>query len=200
MPLRLPPLRSTSLVFAPGEVELSLLLSVHEDGEPESNEFFDLFLYDPWGGARLGAQQRTRVTVVDAQSNSSTSDHTLTAFYLGEGEGEAGDTHSIVAGTVDNVTLVSKDVLGRERGFGGDVFAVWVEAKELEALEVREAAWSFRPRRTPRTQAVCTTFVAPLCLAVLPSLFPSFQLVRPRHSPYLSVWSGTTNTQRPSEI
>lgn len=147
LPLLLPPFRSNSLVFAPGEVELSLLLSVHEDGEPETNEFFDLFLYDPWGGARLGSQQRTRVTVVDAQTNSSTSDHTLTTFYLGGEEGEAGDTQSIVAGITYNVTLVAKDALGRNRGFGGDVFAAWIEAKELESFEVREAAWSFRPRR-----------------------------------------------------
>ncbi|CAM9128397.1 unnamed protein product, partial [Laminaria digitata] len=129
---------SNALVFAPGEVELSFLLSVHEDGEPENNEFFYLFLYDPWGGARLGAQQRTLVTVVDAQTNSSAIDHTLTTFYLGQGEGEAGDTHAIVAGAVDNVTIVTKDALGRERGFGGDVFAVWVEAKRQGMLDGEE--------------------------------------------------------------
>lgn len=144
------PLRSNALVFAPGQVELSLLLSIHEDGEPESNEFFDMILYDPWGGARLGSQHRTRVTVIDAQTNSSSSDHTFTTFYLGGEEDDAGEAYSIVAGTVENVTLVAKDALGRERGFGGDVFAAWVEAVkgqgilDGEEFEVREAVWSFR--------------------------------------------------------
>ena len=85
---RLPP--SNDLVFARGAVELSFLISVHQDGETESSEFFDLVLYDPWGGARLGAQHRTRVTIVDAQTNSSTSDHNLTSFFLGGVTDEAG--------------------------------------------------------------------------------------------------------------
>lgn len=72
------PFASTSLTFAPGVVELSFLVGVHPDGVPEESEFFDLSLEGPWGGARLGAQHRTRVTVVDADGNGTTTDYAKT--------------------------------------------------------------------------------------------------------------------------
>eukprot|EP00752_Nemacystus_decipiens_P001537 g1506.t1 len=60
---------SDELIFAAGVVELSILLSIHEDGEAEDDEHFDLFLYEPWGGARVGSQHRTRVTIYDAEAD-----------------------------------------------------------------------------------------------------------------------------------
>lgn len=123
------PGNSTSLVFAPGVVELSFLISVHQDGEPEPNEYFDLFLDEPWGGARLGAQQRTRITVIDHDSNGSTTDHMLSEWMdASVAVGFGDDRVQAIAGVTSNFTVVSRDALGRERGQGGDVFAVWVEA------------------------------------------------------------------------
>lgn len=139
------PTCSDELIFAPGVVELSILLGIHEDGEAEDDEHFDLFLYEPWGGARLGSQHRTRVTIHDAETGGAVTHHSQTALHYadpgdgsdaydddGTGEGETaaaitGQGDVIVAGVVQNATLVARDALGGLRGFGGDVFEAWVE-------------------------------------------------------------------------
>lgn len=132
-------------------VELSILFGVHEDGELENDEYFDLFLHAPWGGARLGSQQRTRVTVIDAESTGAVAHHTTSVLhyeptgddgYSGlydesweggetahEGHGDDDYAGGIVveAGTVQSGTLVAKDAMDELRGFGGDVFVAWVE-------------------------------------------------------------------------
>lgn len=59
-------------------MELSFLLGVHQDGLPEEDEFFDILLEEAWGGARLGSQQRTRITIVDADRNGTTTDYAQT--------------------------------------------------------------------------------------------------------------------------
>lgn len=141
-----PPLPTCSdeLVFAPGVVELSILLGIHEDGEAETDEHFDLFLYEPWGGARLGSQHRTRVTIIDAETVGAATHHSQSALHHddpgdsggayddGAGDGETAATARgdvVVAGTVENATLVARNALGELRGFGGDVFEAWVEAR-----------------------------------------------------------------------
>ncbi|CAM9146088.1 unnamed protein product, partial [Ectocarpus sp. 8 AP-2014] len=144
---------SDELVFDPGVVELSILLGVHEDGEAETEEYFDLFLLEPWGGARLGSQQRTRVTILDAESNGTVTHHSTTSLlfdrdssdgiiYEEETQSSGYDADDdddsdvvVVAGTLGNVTLVAKDALGRLRGFGGDVFEAWVEVRGEEEGE-----------------------------------------------------------------
>lgn len=141
-----PPPPSDEIVFTPGVVELSILLGVHEDGEVETDEHFDLFLYEPWGGARLGSQQRTRVTILDAESNGTVTHHSESALFYPESsddydgdddeeeEEETADDDDVVvvdvvAGTLENATIVAKDALGGLRGFGGDVFDAWVEVR-----------------------------------------------------------------------
>lgn len=139
--LLLPCPHSTALTFTSGVVELSFLLSIHQDGEAhETGEYFDLILYQPWGGARLGAQQRTRVTIVDANSYNGTSamtDHRQTFFHDGGDDtfnardrAEMGGKSDIFvrAGRVNNATIVAKDSSGRGRGYGGDLHAIWVES------------------------------------------------------------------------
>lgn len=118
-------------------MELSFLVSVHQDGEAEGGEYFDLSLHQPWGGARLGAQQRTRVTIIDAESNGSRTDHALTTWFDEEGDvGEGGEEYIyVVAGAINNATIVARDALGNERGFGGDVFAAWVEGRGEDSDE-----------------------------------------------------------------
>lgn len=126
-------------------VDLSILLSIHEDGKAESDEHFDLFLYEPWGGARLGSQHRTRVTIIDADiTGAVTHLSESTVHYVSSGD--SGDVYddgsgeektaaaaavawgnSVVAGTVENATIVARNALGGLRGFGGDLFEVWVE-------------------------------------------------------------------------
>lgn len=144
----LPP--SDDIVFNPGVVEMSILLGVHQDGEAETDEKFDLLLFEPWGGARLGSQQRTTVTIVDAEGNGTVPHHSTTSVHHHQDDGdEYGDAWevgeedasadasefvdgddgriTVVAGTVNNATLVARDALGRLTGFGGDVFDAWVE-------------------------------------------------------------------------
>lgn len=133
-------------MFAPGVVELSILLGIHEDGEAEDDEHFDLFLYEPWGGARLGSQHRTRVKIHDAETGGAVTHHSQSALHFdgsgdgsgdayddGSGEGEAaaaaGQGDIAVAGTVQSATLVARDALGGLRGFGGDVFEAWMEVR-----------------------------------------------------------------------
>lgn len=132
-------------------VELSILLGVHEDGEAETDEYFDLFLLEPWGGARLGSQQRTRVTILDAESNGTVTHHSTTSLLFDRDSSDGFDYEEevqtsgydadddddsdavvVVAGTLENVTLVARDALGRLRGFGGDVFEAWVEVRGEE--------------------------------------------------------------------
>lgn len=118
---------------------MSFLLNIHQDGEPEGNEYFDLFLYEPWGGARLGSQQRTRVTIIDADSNGTTTDYSLTTFYSDEDVSETEEIH-VLAGAVNSLTLVAKDAFGRARGFGGGVFTIWVDAREEEGGSMEDLA------------------------------------------------------------
>ncbi len=146
---------SDKIIFSPGVVELSILFGIHEDGEVETDEYFDLFLHAPWGGARLGSQKRTRVTVKDAESDGAVSHHATSALHfdpIGGGDtssqsydesrdgvetpnphdDDGDDASGIVveAGTVQNGTLVAKDAMGGLRGFGGEVFTAWVEVRE----------------------------------------------------------------------
>lgn len=135
---------SDSLIFLPGVVELSFLLGVFQDGVSEGNEYFDIFLHQPWGGARLGAQHRTRVTVVDVDGNGTTTDPLLTGVFVDDSEVDGGET-VVVAGIVNNATLVARDTLGGARRQGGDVFVAWVEGREGDTgngtgLEVRGIA------------------------------------------------------------
>ena len=119
-------------MFDEGVVEVSFLLSVHEDGQRETAEHADLLLHDPWGGARLGAQYRTRIKVVDAESKGMTADATLTTLTYDDGSSGSEDSGEIdtIAGTITYVTVVAKNAFGRRRRFGGDHFAVWVEVRE----------------------------------------------------------------------
>lgn len=138
---------SDELVFAPGVVELSILLGIHEDGEAEPDEHFDLFLYKPWGGARLGSQHRARVTILDAELGGAVTHHSQSTLHL-DGSGGGSDAYDVgsweektvateqgddavvaVAGTLQNATLVARNALGGLRGFGGDVFEAWVEVR-----------------------------------------------------------------------
>lgn len=147
-------------------VEISILLGVHEDGEAETEEYFDLFLLEPWGGARLGSQQRTRVTIFDAESNGTVTHHSTTSLlfdrdssedydyeeetqtsgYDADDDDDDSDVVVVVAGTLGNVTLVARDALGRLRGFGGDIFEAWVEVRgeeEGETYGVKGGSGSF---------------------------------------------------------
>ncbi|CAM9523958.1 unnamed protein product, partial [Hapterophycus canaliculatus] len=76
------------IVFNPGVVETSILLGVHEDGKAEPDEKFDLLLFEPWGGARLGAQRRTTVTIVDAEGNGTVTHHSKTSVHHYQDEGD----------------------------------------------------------------------------------------------------------------
>lgn len=139
------PLLSDELVFAPGVVELSILLGVHEDAEAEAHEQFDLFLYEPWGGARLGSQHRTRVTINDAETGgAATTHHSRSALHYDD-PGDGGDVYDdgseemgpaasargdvVIAGTAKSATLVARNALGGLRGFGGDAFEARVEVR-----------------------------------------------------------------------
>eukprot|EP00903_Cladosiphon_okamuranus_P013586 g12653.t2 len=141
---------SDELVFAPGVVELSILLGIHEDWEVEPDEHFDLFLYEPWGGARLGSQHRARVTIHDVDIGGEVTHHSQSTLHL-----DSSDAYGVgpweeemvatgwhdgvvvgVAGTVQNGTLVARNALGGLRGFGGDAFEAWVEVRGA-ALEER---------------------------------------------------------------
>lgn len=140
-----PKIRSDELVFAPGVVVLSILLGIHEDGEAEPDEHFDLFLYEPWGGARLGSQHRARVTISDAETSGAVTHHSRSALHYHDLGGESADAYEdgsgvgktvasargdvVVAGMVQNATLVARDAVGGLRGFGGDVFDAWVEVR-----------------------------------------------------------------------
>lgn len=133
---------SNSLVFEEGVVELSFLVGIHEDGRRETVEKFDVFLYDPWGGARLGSQQRTRVEIIDAESSGTTTVATFTTLHYDRDE-DGGSMGSVVGigtitGRVTNVNVVARDALGRARRFGGDLFAVWVEGREEVGADVRK--------------------------------------------------------------
>lgn len=139
---------SNSLVFEEGMVELSFLVGIHEDGKRETVETFDVFLYDPWGGARLGSQQRTRVEIVDAESSGTTTAAPFTTLYCNRDE-DRGSTGSVVeinaiAGKVTKVDVVARDALGRARRFGGDLFAVWVEGREEAGVDDEIGALSVR--------------------------------------------------------
>ncbi|CAM9996213.1 unnamed protein product, partial [Ectocarpus sp. 12 AP-2014] len=157
---------SDELVFDHGVVEISILLGVHEDGEVETEEYFDLFLLEPWGGARLGSQQRTRVTILDAESNGTVTDHSTTSLlfdressedydheeetqtsgYDADDDDDDSEVVVVAAGTLGNATLVARDALGRLRGFGGNVFEAWVEVrgeKEGETYGVKGGSGSF---------------------------------------------------------
>ncbi|CAM9174743.1 unnamed protein product, partial [Chrysoparadoxa australica] len=52
---------STEVVFDEGVIELSFLVTIHDDGEQEGDEAFDLYLYAPRHGAVLGPQSQTRL-------------------------------------------------------------------------------------------------------------------------------------------
>lgn len=136
-------------MFDEGVVELSFLVGIHEDGRRETAEKFDVFLYDPWGGARLGSQQRTRVEIIDAESSGTTTVATFTTLHHDRDEDGGSDTGSVVeigaiAGRVTNVTVVARDALGRRRRFGGDLFAVWVEGREEGSGDDEKGALSVR--------------------------------------------------------
>ncbi|CAM9298355.1 unnamed protein product, partial [Choristocarpus tenellus] len=122
---------STTLVFESGTTEMSFLLSIHQDGIPESDETFNLLLENPRGGARLGAQRKTSVEIIDGDRNGST-DPSLT-WAIGHITNITGE-HALgtkkvegVAGETGNLTLVSMDSEGQPRGEGGDIYTAWVE-------------------------------------------------------------------------
>lgn len=53
------------LVFAPGEIVKSFLITINDDELVEANETFLLTLHDPVGGASLSPQKQAIVTIID---------------------------------------------------------------------------------------------------------------------------------------
>lgn len=51
-----------------------------------------------------------------------------------------------VAGQLTNFTLVARDALGRGRGEGGDLFAVWIE-RRIGVDEVKQRFRAFTSRK-----------------------------------------------------
>ena len=56
---------SQSLHFYPGVVERTFLVRIIDDNDVEGDEVFQVYLGNPTGGAHLGPQSRTNVTIVD---------------------------------------------------------------------------------------------------------------------------------------
>ncbi|KAJ8601307.1 hypothetical protein CTAYLR_007233 [Chrysophaeum taylorii] len=103
---------SSLLEFSPGIVELSFLVTVHDDRDAEFDETAVFELLAPDGGATLGPQRRATLTVLDDDDASRT-----TARYSLFG----GDWRG-VAGVASEVVVHAFSGTGARRRVGGDMF------------------------------------------------------------------------------
>lgn len=107
---------ATTLTFDPGVVELSFLVSIHDDRHHEDDEtaIFELFQAD--GGATLGPQKRTELTIIDDDAH-----RTSAKFSLFGGDWRG------VAGEVSNLAIAAYSGAGNQVRVGGSHFLVELE-------------------------------------------------------------------------
>lgn len=81
----------------------------------ERNETFSVHLSNPTGGARLGTQQRTIVTIIDDDKDRSCSSHTFLSH-------NGGDSSITLAGVPMQFTVNAVSCSGQAQTSGGDVY------------------------------------------------------------------------------
>lgn len=113
-------------------VELSILVGIHEDGEVENDEYFDLLLHAPWGGARLGSQQRTRVTVKDAESDGAVAHHATSALHFDPTDDGGSSSQSYHESGEGVETSNAKDDDDEDDDDGDDASSIVVEAGTVQ--------------------------------------------------------------------
>ncbi|KAJ1455738.1 hypothetical protein M885DRAFT_440724 [Pelagophyceae sp. CCMP2097] len=111
---------SLRLEFAPGVVELSFLVTIHDDRLLEADEECAFRLHSPAGGAVLGPQRTTVLTIRD-------DDAFRTAARYSRWRG---DWHG-VAGVPSGIYVVAHSAFGQISRIGGDRFVVEVEPYAL---------------------------------------------------------------------
>ena len=117
-----------TVVFRPGQIRASFLVTINDDRVMEANETFSVHLSKPTGGCQLGTQSRTIVTIIDDDELRTCSNET----YVGLNRQDLGS--DVVAGTPLNLTVIAKKCNGDLQTVGMDV--IRVEAQMIRADNV----------------------------------------------------------------
>ena len=103
----------------------------------EANETFSVHLSNPTGGARLGTQSRTIVTILDDDERKTCSNETSLGLHNGNPSSRSGDPRSLGsadAGTPLRFQVFAKTCAGDDQSIGGDM--IRLEAHRLGAEHV----------------------------------------------------------------
>jgi len=117
-----------TVVFRNGQIRASFLVTINDDRMNEADETFSVHLSNPTGGARLGTQSRTIVTIIDDDEHKTCSDKTT---LLGHNNNHLG---SVEAGSDLQFSLLAKSCSGNDQTIGGDTFRL--EAHHIGANNV----------------------------------------------------------------
>ena len=117
-----------TIVFRPGQIRASFLVTINDDRIMEANETFSVHLSKPMGGCQLGTQSRTIVTIIDDDELRTCSNET----YLGHNRQDLGS--DVEAGTPLSLTVIAKKCNGDLQTVGMDV--IRVEAQMIRADNV----------------------------------------------------------------
>ncbi|KAL7553689.1 hypothetical protein ACHAWF_017014 [Thalassiosira exigua] len=106
-----------TVVFRPGQIRASFLVSINDDRRLETNETFSIHLANPTGHARLGTQSRTIVTIIDDDEQKTCSNQTT----LGHSKRDLGYAE---AGIPVEFDIFAKTCAGQSQETGGDTMRI----------------------------------------------------------------------------
>jgi len=118
-----------TVVFRHGQIRASFLVTINDDRMKEDDETFSVHLSTPTGGARLGTQSRTIVTIIDDDEDRTCSNKTTIL-----GHNNNNHLGSVEAGTHLQFSLSAKTCGDEDQTIGGDTFRL--EAHRIEANNV----------------------------------------------------------------
>ena len=116
---------SQELVFEQGVIEKTFLITIHDDRQVEGDERFQVILHDPRGGASLGHQKSTIVTIIDDDGRQTDTRNTGIATSTGRrlsSGSSLGDLFSVIAGEVNTYMIQATRGDGTAQTTGGDVY------------------------------------------------------------------------------
>ena len=107
-----------TITFYPGQIQKSFLVTIHDDRILEQNKTFSVILSSPTGGATLGNQWKTIVTIIDEDSHRTCSKISSVA------PTESYSHFRSVAGKGSSFAIQAKSCIGENQFIGGDQFGV----------------------------------------------------------------------------